>query len=215
MLNNYKIYFGEWMKLFGVGKILPTDDLLSEKCLLGDSANGLCGTGGSLGNEYEVVSTCTANGLVLDNYQCGIYGTNGAEVTDIQSTNSSVLALVGVYARQIWSYYPNVEYIDFTMVEDVRLFKTDGSSLIVHGLNTLTQNKLVKYDLISSAETDLLPSDDIEIYHVNIKSDGKIWFDGLRFSNNTYVIGYVDTSNSNQVVFIQDTTVKLEDFQTF
>ncbi len=101
------------------------------------------------------------------------------------------------------------------MVEDVRLFKTDGSSLIVHGLNTLTQNKLVKYDLISSAETDLLPSDDIEIYHVNIKSDGKIWFDGLRFSNNTYVIGYVDTSNSNQVVFIQDTTVKLEDFQTF
>ena len=136
-------------------------------------------------------------------------------MNDIQSTSNSVFAVVGHNTRQIWRYYPKVEYIDFAMVKDVPLFKTSESFLIIHGLNAFGQNKLVKYDLASSVETDLLPSDDIEIYHINLKSDGKIWFDGLRFSNNTYVIGYVNTSNLNQVVFVQDTNYKLEDFQTF
>ena len=210
-----KIYFGDWGKLFGVGRIKQIDNFLSEKCLIGGASGGLCGTGELLGNEYEDLATCADNGLDPYIYYCGISSFSGAFVNDIQSTSNSVFAVVGHNTRQIWRYYPKVEYIDFAMVKDVPLFKTSESFLIIHGLNAFGQNKLVKYDLASSVETDLLPSDDIEIYHINLKSDGKIWFDGLRFSNNTYVIGYVNTSNLNQVVFVQDTNYKLEDFQTF
>jgi hypothetical protein len=58
---------------------------------------------------------------------------------------------------------------------------------------------------------------DIEIYHVNFVYEGgasKILFDGLRFSDNKYVLGQVDLS-TKQVSVTSTIAAKWSDFQTF
>jgi hypothetical protein len=58
-------------------------------------------------------------------------------------------------------------------------------------------------------------SNEIEMYHLNyVASSNKIMFDGLRFSDNKYVIGQIDL-NTGQVNSSQTGSSKLVDFQTF
>jgi hypothetical protein len=66
-----------------------------------------------------------------------------------------------------------------------------------------------------SEQTLVTASNEIEMYHLNyVASSNKIMFDGLRFSDNKYVIGQIDL-NTGQVNSSQTGSSKLVDFQTF
>jgi hypothetical protein len=72
------------------------------------------------------------------------------------------------------------------------------------------------YNTSTDTEQVLIPaSTEIEVYHLNyVASINKIMFDGLRFSDNKYVIGQVDL-NTRVVTASQTGSSKLLDFQTF
>ena len=83
--------------------------------------------------------------------------------------------------------------------------------LVLAGQNASSTNKFVLYNITNGTETDLSPSSEIEIYHAKFRGDGKIWFDGLRFSDNTYVVGIVDTAAGNTLTILATTSARLDD----
>jgi len=73
------------------------------------------------------------------------------------------------------------------------------------------------YNTDTYAETPLLgpssPTGQIEIYHLSYNaSDNSVWFDGLQFSDNQYVIGNVNLS-THQVTVVNGDTQKWSDLQ--
>ena len=88
--------------------------------------------------------------------------------------------------------------------------------VIMSGSNSNGQNITTLYNISTNTEQNLIPaSNEIEVYHLNyVASSNKIMFDGLRFSDNKYVLGQVDL-NSGLVTASQTGSSKLVDFQTF
>lgn len=88
--------------------------------------------------------------------------------------------------------------------------------LIIAGLNGSGQNVMYLHDTTDSSETELLgPSNEIEIYHLNYAAAGsKVMFDGLRFADNTYVLGEVNV-NTGEARVTAALGAKWDDFQTF
>jgi len=66
------------------------------------------------------------------------------------------------------------------------------------------------------SERELIgPDNEIEIYHLNYVADGnKILFDGLRFSDNQYVIGEYDLT-TNQLSVVSAGSTKWAGLQSF
>jgi hypothetical protein len=69
-----------------------------------------------------------------------------------------------------------------------------GRKLILAGSTTDSVNTLVVLDLDTFQETILIDStNEVEIYNMSyITATNKIMFNGLRFSDNTLVVGEVD-----------------------
>jgi hypothetical protein len=88
--------------------------------------------------------------------------------------------------------------------------------VIMSGTNSNGQNITTLYNTSTNTEQNLVPaSNEIEMYHLNyVASSNKIMFDGLRFSDNKYVIGQIDL-NTGTVTASQTGSSKLLDFQTF
>jgi hypothetical protein len=88
--------------------------------------------------------------------------------------------------------------------------------IIMSGTNSNGQNITTLYNISTNTEQNLIPaSNEIEVYHLNyVASSNKIMFDGLRFSDNKYVLGQVDL-NTGLVTASQTGSSKLVDFQTF
>jgi hypothetical protein len=88
--------------------------------------------------------------------------------------------------------------------------------IILSGTDLNGKNITTIYNTSTDTEQVLIPaSTEIEVYHLNyVASTNKIMFDGLRFSDNKYVIGQVDL-NTKVVSASQTGSSKLLDFQTF
>jgi hypothetical protein len=88
--------------------------------------------------------------------------------------------------------------------------------IILSGTNGSSKNVTTLYNSSTDTEQVLIPATtEIEVYHLNyVASTNKIMFDGLRFSDNKYVIGQVDL-NTRTVTASQTGSSKLLDFQTF
>jgi hypothetical protein len=89
------------------------------------------------------------------------------------------------------------------------------TSAILVGTNSSGVNQMLLYDSTNDSSTMLVDgSSEIEFYHVRWNvSLNRVYFDGLRFSDNKYVIGYLNLANKQIVA--SDLLSKLTDFQTF
>lgn len=89
------------------------------------------------------------------------------------------------------------------------------TSAILVGLNANGINQMVLYDSTSDSSSTLVDgSQEIEFYHVRWSpAQNRVYFDGLRFADNKYVLGYVDLATRQ--VLSSDILTKLADFQTF
>jgi hypothetical protein len=112
-------------------------------------------------------------------------------------------------------YYPTVRFLA-TEVTNVSVAQGAIDDLILAGINASGENVLTMYNTTNDTERELIgPSSEIEIYHVNYVANGnKILFDGLRFSDNQYVIGEYDLS-SNQLNVVAAGAAKWSDLQSF
>ena len=135
----------------------------------------------------------------------------------LTSTSSGkVYALTGYVGSLVLDqYYPVVAHPP-SAVTKVAVFGRILSNIILAGLNSSNKNVMTLFNTSDDSEIQLIgPDNEIEVYHVNyVTADNKIMFDGLRFSDNKYVLGQIDLS-SMQVTVSQIGSTKLEDFQTF
>ena len=78
------------------------------------------------------------------------------------------------------------------------------------------KNVLTLFNTTTNGETELIgPSNEIQIYHLHYDaSANKVLFDGLRFADNSYVIGTVDL-NADQVTVINAGSTKWADLAAF
>jgi len=98
------------------------------------------------------------------------------------------------------------------------IMKASGTTLLLAGTSSASENLLVKFDTTTNTPTTIASrssaSGEIEFYHVEPSSDGYALFDGLRFSDNTYVIGKINY-NTGDVTILSTTTGKIDDFKAF
>jgi hypothetical protein len=130
--------------------------------------------------------------------------------------NGNVYAIASGGA--LTQYFPVVKTVPLAGLKTTTVFQSVLDHLIVAGTNASGQNITTLYDATNGAEEQLLgPENDIEIYHVNFVYEGgvsKLLFDGLRFSDNKYVLGQVDLT-TKQVSVTSTIATKWSDFQTF
>jgi hypothetical protein len=168
-------------------------------------------------NDYFDASTVCASAS-LTSTDARFCGDGGAEITWSYNTGTgSEFVLAGASGDGVTAmqWYPTVRFLP-SEVKNVTVAQGVGSSLLLAGLDANNKNVLTLYNTTDDAETQLIgPGNEIEIYHLNHVANGnKVLFDGLRFSDNSYVIGEVDLS-TDQVSIVDTSSVKWADLQTF
>lgn len=112
-------------------------------------------------------------------------------------------------------YYPILDK-PTTIVKKISVFQGVINHLVLSGLNENDKYVTTLFDTSDQSEMQLIgPDNEIEIYRLNyVASENKIMFDGLRFSDNKYVLGQIDLGTL-EVLASPTGSTKLEDFQTF
>ncbi len=113
-------------------------------------------------------------------------------------------------------YFPVPGIVSDTGLSAATIVQPAMNHLLIAGTNGSGQNVLMLFDTTDGSSRQLIgPSNEIEMYHLNYTSaSGKILFDGLRFSDNRYVLGEVDV-NTGEVRTTAALATKWQDFQTF
>lgn len=137
----------------------------------------------------------------------------------LRTTSGKVYASVpdGGGRDVLVQFYPDPT-LPPTSIADVTVSEAILTYLILAGTDSGAANKLVLFETNSDSETDLLGSEDIEVYHLdylNLSSQQIVMFDGLRFSDNSYVLCQVDLTDGNTLLCSKTGLGKLTDFQLF
>ena len=147
----------------------------------------------------------------------GFCTATGAFIQGLVTTVSGkVFAVAGQGAESnLMQYYPALASVT-TAVKKIGVSQGVLNHVVLAGLNADDRYILTLYDTSNDTELQLLgPDNEIEIYHLNyVATTNRIMFDGLRFSDNKYVIGQYDL-NTMTFSASQTGSTKLTDFQTF
>lgn len=136
----------------------------------------------------------------------------------VKTTNRKVYAILNKSSQSVLAQlYPIVLEAN-TSVTDVTVFESILTYILLGGFDSQNNNKLVLYNTDTDTETDLLSSENIEVYHVSYLNSSNhqiVMFDGLRFSDIKYVLCQVDLTDNNALTCSETDTGKLTDFQLF
>ena len=113
--------------------------------------------------------------------------------------------------------YPTLS--TFTLpLRAISVLEASGNVVLAAGTTATAENILVKFDsdtnTVSTLASRASANGEIEFYHVEPSSNGYALFDGLRFNDNTYVIGKINYS-TGEVTILSTVTGKLDDFKAF
>ena len=144
---------------------------------------------------FQTASVCNGNGG-FQKYPgfCGSQGSFLSTSFNIGTSSTVVVAgLRGQNGTTLMQYYPTVEPLS-TSIKNVTLAQMVGNKLLLAGSTDDNVNSLVVFDLTTYQETVLVDaSNEVEVYNMSyIAATNKIMFNGLRFSDNTFVVGEVD-----------------------
>jgi hypothetical protein len=144
-------------------------------------------------------------------------GSSGSYVQGIFETlDSKVYVLAGFEADgRLMQYYPMVAVAD-TVIKKGTVALGLGAGIVLAGLDDLNHNVMTLFNTSSNSEQSIITAtSEIEVYHLTYAaSTGKIMFDGLRFSDNTYLVGVVDPSTLGMTVTATGSG-RLVDFEAF
>ena len=200
------VYLGFWNSPdFGVKRFLLTSGMMDSTYWISGNTNGI--TRDAFFNIEANYST--------PNRIPELEGYYGSHVRQMVTTlDSKVYAITGTIPTLV-QYYPQVAKPS-TTVTAVYAMQRVLSYIILSGTNAGGQNVTTLYNTVTDSEQTLIPaSNEIEVYRLNyVASSNTIMFDGLRFSDNKYVLGQIDLS-TGQVTASQTGSSKLVDFQTF
>ncbi len=167
--------------------------------------------------------TCTGNQFSGDRVgDCASqsnlsYCSNGlSQVSNLVVTQSgTVYGLAGWSNSRLMQMWPAVKPAS-TQITTVRSMREAGTLFILSGTNSAGQFVTTAYDPVTDTERTLIStSSQTEIYNLAYSSStDEVFFDGLRFSTNSYVIGKVSVF-SGAVTYLGTTTTSFSDFQAF
>jgi hypothetical protein len=138
-------------------------------------------------------------------------------VNAITTSQGSVYVLARGYSapNALIQYYP-VLAVPTTLVRQVSVAVGVAANIVLAGTNVNGRHTLTLLNTSTGRETVLISqSNEIEIYHLDyVAADNDVMFDGLRFSDNRYVIGRVNLS-TGAVSVTSIGSGQLVDFATF
>lgn len=110
--------------------------------------------------------------------------------------NSSTVVVAGWRSgsgTSLVEYFPSVSPLSVSL-KNVTLASMVGNKLILAGTTSVGVNTLSVLDLTTYQETVLIDaSNEVEVYNMSyIAATNKVMFNGLRFANNSYVVGEFD-----------------------
>lgn len=183
------VYMGLWNTgYFGVARFLTGSSSLDSKFWISDELNGQPADAYFKAGDYcSEAERPTREGF------CGSFGSVASSF--VATPDGKVFAISGGsgIGGVLTQYYPTISFPE-TAVRDVAAMTGAGSKLIVAGLDSLNRNILISFDPSTNEETELIgPSNETEIYHLRyVTGTNSVLFDGLRFSDNKYVLGSID-----------------------
>lgn len=125
---------------------------------------------------------------------------SGAYVQRVfEMQNDQVYALVGWSPSMLLArYFPSLSVPD-TDIRRATAGASNGRDIVLSGLDAQDRNVLGTHDTATGEDRRLIgPEREIEMYHLEFTADGtKILFDGLRFADNTYILGQVDLATGD------------------
>jgi hypothetical protein len=146
------------------------------------------------------------------NQYCSSAGVSSGVSNFYPGTGDTIFALLqpGRFVR----FFPTRR--DFTSdVTNIRSAQSVRDGAYLAGTNSNGQNILTRLDATTGAETTILGPDQIEIYRLRYASGSdRLMFDGLRYSDNQYVVGTVNPTTL-EVTATATGGTQLADLQTF
>ncbi len=174
-----RVYCGFWGSEFGGVYRLPEDF-----GYLSDYENNYIGAmnGGMFTPEYPIFDG-----------EGGLGSTFGARIDGYQQVGDYIFVITDWDSdKALLRYYPEPTKLTLNHIDTVTVISKFTDKLVVAGIKN-GENKLVLYDPVYEDEMSLL-TENIEIYHLAELEDGSLWFDGLNFSGNQYIVGKLSLS---------------------
>ncbi len=127
-------------------------------------------------------------------------------------------AFIGVSTGDVARVYPGPGATFPTGLSSLTIMRTSGTKVYLAG-TAGTEETLVQFDATTRGATVLSNGSvggqgEIEYYHLIAETSGDVVFDGLRFHDNTYVIGRIN-GTSGAVTILNTASGRLTDFQVF
>lgn len=149
-----------------------------------------------------------------DDFGQAICSSNGASVSKVVTSDDG--AVYAVTGGQVFQLYPTLSRPSTTLSAVTNLAAGPEGKLLVTGLGAGNANSLSVLDTAADTESVVIgAANEVETYRLHyLPSTNSVMFDGLRFADNTYVVGRVDLA-SRQVTTKATGSTRLVDFQTF
>ncbi len=110
----------------------------------------------------------------------------------------------------LFALYPTPAAVPLVGLSSIRTGASAGSDRIVlAGVKASGVNGLLAYNVGTAAETDLLGANNVEVYQVSASAQ-KVYFEGLRFSDNAFVVGEVGVDGTGLTVVATGSAAKLK-----
>lgn len=202
------IYMGFWgpTDVMGVKRFLVATSVMDSVYWISGNTNGV-----SRPSFFDVGATYYTPDRIpaLD----PSYGTNPRKL--LTTSDGKVYVIFTSVPQSLVQYFPNVLKTS-TAVTAVAVAQNVLTYVIMSGTDASGKNLTTLYNTANDTELILIPaSNEVEIYHLNFTTtSNSIMFDGLRFSDNKYVIGRIDLTTM-QMTSTPTGSSKLIDFQTF
>jgi len=139
-------------------------------------------------------------GHTWDYYQGFINWHGGSMLYSEEDSFGNVYGLMAGWwdvLKTVVKLYPVPEIIEpqIELLDRATLMRVWADKIVIAGFKG-PMNKLVLYDISTGEETNLL-EENIEIYHLDVLSNGNIIFDGLRFADSAIVVGMLEPITSS------------------
>lgn len=185
------VYLGLWGGThWGVRKYNVATETLDTRYWIATVLNGV--TANMIDNSVDAL--CSGNLRQTNAGLCSWGGSSISMAFNFGTTSTyAITGSRGSAGTRLIQYYPSLSSTN-TTIGSLTLGLMIGSKVVLAGLNPNSINSVSVYDVETKQETYVIDaSNEVEVYNMTyIPSTNRLMFNGLRFSDNRYIVGEVE-----------------------